>query len=182
MERCKLKHSLAFFQFRKLLPKAKLHDLMPLFNGRKNFLLEIMGTFKEQIKINEVQKVIDTASKVLPIDDIEIDGHGCHCHFERNLFCESFEEMGMTDPFNQPKSMLDSISEVRTFDFYTTVYPKSLTKEMIEAIKGKKQIDPPKCVFLPTQEIIRTMVRALIRFGNDENSVTFFDRFGLLDI
>lgn len=146
-----MKQSLAFFQFRKLLPKAKLHDLMPLFNGRKNYLLEIMGTFKEQIKINEVKKVIDDASKVLPVEDIEIEEHGCQPHFERNLFVESFEEMGMTDPFNQPKSILDGISEVRTFDFYTTVYPKSLTMEMIEAIRGKKHIDPPKCVFLPSQ-------------------------------
>jgi len=85
MERCKYKHSLAFFQYRKLLSKAKLHDLMPLFNGRKNYLLEIMGTFKEQIKINEVKKVIDDASKVLPIDEIDIQGHGCHSHFERNI-------------------------------------------------------------------------------------------------
>ena len=53
---------------------------------------------------------------------------------------------------------------------------------MLEAMKGKKFIAPPKCVFLPTQQVIRTMARALIRFGStDEDQETFFNRFGLLN-
>ena len=39
LARCKYRHALAFLQFRKLLPKAKLHDLMELFNDRKGNLL-----------------------------------------------------------------------------------------------------------------------------------------------
>lgn len=100
MERCKLKHSMAFFQYRKMLPNPKLHDLMPLFNEKKEFLLQIMRTFQQQIKENQVQRVVDPAGKLLEAKQFVLPGHGCDSHFERKLIVESFEEMGMCDPFN----------------------------------------------------------------------------------
>ena len=41
VQRCKFKHSLAFMQYRKLLPGAKICDIMEIFNGRKEHLLKI---------------------------------------------------------------------------------------------------------------------------------------------
>ena len=42
MNRCKLKHALAFFQFRKLLPEAPLHELKDIFNDRTKDLMKIL--------------------------------------------------------------------------------------------------------------------------------------------
>jgi hypothetical protein len=39
LQRCKFKHTIVFMQFRKLLPKPKLHDLMDIFFSRKEFFL-----------------------------------------------------------------------------------------------------------------------------------------------
>jgi hypothetical protein len=39
MQRCKFKHTIVFMQFRKLLPKPRLHDLMDIFFARKEFFL-----------------------------------------------------------------------------------------------------------------------------------------------
>ena len=46
IQRCKFKHSLAFMQFRKLLPGAKLSDIMEIFVDRKEHLLKIANHVK----------------------------------------------------------------------------------------------------------------------------------------
>jgi hypothetical protein len=51
MERCKFKHNLVFMQFRKLLPKAKLHDLMEIFHARKAFFLDTIA--KAELLVNK---------------------------------------------------------------------------------------------------------------------------------
>jgi hypothetical protein len=51
MERCKFKHTLVFIQFRKLLPKAKLHDLMEIFHSRKAFFLDMIA--KSEFLVNK---------------------------------------------------------------------------------------------------------------------------------
>ena len=51
MERCKFKHNLVFMQFRKLLPKAKLHDLMEIFHARKAIFLDSIA--KAELLVNK---------------------------------------------------------------------------------------------------------------------------------
>ena len=51
LERCKFKHTLVFMQFRKLLPKAKLHDLMEIFHSRKDFFLNMLA--KSEFLVNK---------------------------------------------------------------------------------------------------------------------------------
>ena len=41
--------------------------------------------------------------------------------------------------------------------------------------------DHPKLIFVPSQDIIRTMIRALVEWGNKEPENIFLLRFGLLE-
>jgi hypothetical protein len=43
MQRCKFKHTIVFMQFRKLLPKAKLHCLIDIFKSRKEFFVKMVN-------------------------------------------------------------------------------------------------------------------------------------------
>ena len=53
---------------------------------------------------------------------------------DRTNKCHTFEEVGMTNPFKIKKSLGDALSEIRTFDFYTEVYPRAATQAIFEAI------------------------------------------------
>ena len=53
---------------------------------------------------------------------------------DRENKVSNFYELGMTDPFKTKKSIKDAISEVKTFDFYTEVYPSTVMKCIIIAL------------------------------------------------
>jgi hypothetical protein len=55
IQRCKYKHSLAFMQFRKLLPGAKICDIMEIFNDRKEHLLKIAQRVQSRIKTGKLK-------------------------------------------------------------------------------------------------------------------------------
>lgn len=38
----------------------------------------------------------------------------------------SFDEVGMADPFSTKTSLVDAVKTVKTFDFYTYVYPDEI--------------------------------------------------------
>jgi hypothetical protein len=93
---------------------------------------------------------------------------------------ESLEEIGMTDPFRTRKSLKDTISIVRTFDFYTEVYPNQVMSDIIAAIKVSSSIQPPKTMFVPGKKLTRKMIRAICKYGKTEDTEKFFLRFGLI--
>jgi hypothetical protein len=45
---------------------------------------------------------------------------------DRKNLVTTFHEIGLTDPFNTRKTFYDAHLEIRTFDFYTEVYPHSV--------------------------------------------------------
>jgi len=49
LDRCKHRHALAFLQFRRILPKAKLHDLMEIFQDRKKYQTKLHAKMQELI-------------------------------------------------------------------------------------------------------------------------------------
>jgi hypothetical protein len=71
----------------------------------------------------------------------------------------------MTDPFDTKKSFSDALSEVRTFDFFTEVYPKSIFEKIAKSLEQGKKTQPPKTIFLPSRKLVRTVIRAMIKFG-----------------
>ena len=48
---------------------------------------------------------------------------------------ESFEELGMTDPFRTSKSLHEATACIKDFEFYKEVYPNMITGAILEAIK-----------------------------------------------
>jgi len=66
------------------------------------------------------------------------------------------------------------------FDFYTEVYPKYIFGAIIESIKKKETVKPPKCVFVPNKEVMRSMIKALVKYGSKDSDEVFLLRFGLI--
>ena len=46
--------------------------------------------------------------------------------------------------------------------------------------KGHKNVKPPKVIFLPHPNIVRLMVRAILKYGT-ENEQSFMMRFGIIE-
>jgi hypothetical protein len=91
----------------------------------------------------------------------------------------NFYELGMTDPFKTKKTIADAISEIKTFDFYTEVYPQSVMKSILEALKNNEKVQAPKCIFVPDKSMIMQMQKALYKFGPKDSEDIFLLRFGL---
>jgi hypothetical protein len=53
-------------------------------------------------------------------------------------------------------------------------------KAVFEAIENKTNIKPPKTVFMPGKNILRSMIRALIKYEKDDAEKLFL-RFGLIE-
>jgi hypothetical protein len=49
LERCKYHHSLAFVQFRRILPNAKLNDLTEMFQNRKDYMLRYLEKVQNMV-------------------------------------------------------------------------------------------------------------------------------------
>ena len=68
---------------------------------------------------------------------------------DRDNRIESFEEIGLADPYKTKESLRDAISICRTFDFYTEVYPDQVMTSIMAAV-ASGSIKPPKCIFVPS--------------------------------
>jgi hypothetical protein len=53
--------------------------------------------------------------------------------------------------------------------------------KLYEAVRKTNSIKPPKCIFIPTREMVRTMIRAIYKWGSTDTTEAFLLRFGLLD-
>ena len=85
----------------------------------------------------------------------------------------SFSCIGMADPFDTQASMSEAYEHIKKLDFFSQVYPESLTR-----VTGEKM---PKCIWLPYREMCEKIIKAVALYGNKENYEAFLLRFGLLD-
>ena len=85
----------------------------------------------------------------------------------------------MADPFATKATLVDAISHVKTFDFYTYVYPEDVIDQFLEAVTESDNLVLPKCIFVPSQKLCRKIIKATLKFGG-ENESRFFMRFGLV--
>jgi len=49
LDRCKVRHALAFFQFRRMIPGCHFQDLMNIFFDRKEYMIKIASMCKHLI-------------------------------------------------------------------------------------------------------------------------------------
>ena len=95
---------------------------------------------------------------------------------------QSFERSGMIDPFRN-ESILEAQKIAEEIQFETDVYPESVMnplRKKVDEDPYKDSFDHPKCIFVPSREITRTIIRAFIEFGSEPGNA-FLLRFGLLD-
>jgi len=92
----------------------------------------------------------------------------------------SFEALLILDP-NNKKSLEECEKVAQEIDFYTNVYPDSVIDPLIYNSKVKRSIIPPKCIFLPSKDMMRTIVKANLKYGKKDNLQEFLLRFGLLE-
>jgi hypothetical protein len=92
-----------------------------------------------------------------------------------------FEDVGMLDPFEIPKSFELAHEVLKQYNFYTEVYPDNVVSEILEATTEKRNMQPPKCIFVPSKKIVRTMIRAMAEYGATDSEECFLLRFGLLE-
>ena len=85
----------------------------------------------------------------------------------------------MADPFATKASLVDAISHVKTFDFYTYVYPEAIIEQLLKEIALCENLVLPKCIFVPSQKLCRKIIKATLKFGG-ESEEKFFLRFGLV--
>jgi hypothetical protein len=100
------------------------------------------------------------------------------CDMDTTNTVDTFEEVGMANPWSTKKSFLDALSHVKTFDFYTGVYGE-VPEEFKQAISNGEHIKPPKTRFVPSRTLIRKMMRAVVKYGDQGCQRTFLLRFGL---
>ena len=98
---------------------------------------------------------------------------------DRTNEVSNFYELGMTDPMKTKKSLKDAYSEVKTFDFFTEVYPASVMKSIMESIKHKEKVQPPRCIFMPNKSLLKQMIKGLLKYGAKDTEDIFLLRFGL---
>jgi hypothetical protein len=56
-----------------------------------------------------------------------------------------------------------------------------MLKALLEAYEKKQKVTYPKCLFIPSDKILRLFMKALAKFGNEDSVDVFLLRFGLID-
>ena len=141
--RCKILHSLAFFQWRyKNEPKAQKEDLKEIFEGKANFLKHsvmplpvLKGAVTEQV----IEIKAEKPGYAIFLEQVEIERH--------NNF-STFEEIGFQDPF-APNAKAKAEKVISQLTLGKNVYPDRL-------MEGPK---PPKCVFVPDKALMRKLIK-----------------------
>ena len=76
---------------------------------------------------------------------------------------QTFEEIGLINPYAVKKSLKNCIKEVASWDFYNNVYKEELLGDLISRVReGESKVPPPKCMFYPEQNLLRIMVKAVL--------------------
>ena len=95
----------------------------------------------------------------------------------------TFEEIGLCDPFNTESAHKKGIFKYKKYNMTTNIYPKQIMGPLVKAIKEDKLTDvkPPKCVFMPSADLIKQIIRGLLAFGTKESDKQVFLRFGIIE-
>lgn len=67
---------------------------------------------------------------------------------------KSFSTIQMFDPFDD-KALVNARNGLNRYNFLEEVYPKAVVSEMLQAVKEKRNIKPPKCIFIPSKDMVR---------------------------
>ena len=81
-------------------------------------------------------------------------------------------EICMVNPF---KTSVDEVTEnISGFNFFTPVYADQIIEE-------SGDFTLPKCIFLPSESVMKTFIKANISFANTDTLEQFLARFAILN-
>jgi hypothetical protein len=72
------------------------------------------------------------------------------------------EDILVVNPFDKKNSWKECQHNLQMYDFFTQVYPDSIMKQLLDAVRCDGSIKPPKCIFIPDRKIMQTMIKANI--------------------
>jgi hypothetical protein len=87
----------------------------------------------------------------------------------------------MCDPYNTEESLEKVLDNFTKSNFYLWLYPEKVMQKMKETIAKIGRSPPPKLIFMPTRELVRLMMRALLDFGPAYKESAFLLKFGLIE-
>ena len=58
---------------------------------------------------------------------------------------------------------------VKGFEFYYDIYPNIVVDSITKSLTTGSKFQAPRCIFVPTLRILRTIIRALLKFGGSED-------------
>jgi hypothetical protein len=90
------------------------------------------------------------------------------------------EDIIMINPLDEKKSTQKCKDNAIEYDFFSQVYPDHIIARVVAAALSEGKITPPKCIFKPSKELIRTMIRINIKYSKTDTLPRFLLRMGLL--
>ena len=100
---------------------------------------------------------------------------------DRVTVIKTLSEIGLIDPFSSKRKGEEAQQTLSLFDISKDIYPEKIMEPIREKYgMGHKFVNPPKVIFLPHPNIIRTMVRAILKYGT-EPEFAFMMRFGIVE-
>ena len=95
---------------------------------------------------------------------------------------ESFAQLCMSDPFSVKSGFDEPLDAAKLLKFKDDVYPRDgKSSKLLEALFKGDGYETVKCIFIPSREIVRSMVQCLVKYGNSESPTAFLLRFCLLE-
>jgi len=91
----------------------------------------------------------------------------------------TLEELGMSDPICPEESLKVAESVIKNLNFFYDMYPKEVMDKVKERIEYGYDMDPPKCIFVPSKDVMRTIIKGLLKFGHIEEEKLMLARLGL---
>ena len=91
---------------------------------------------------------------------------------------EKLEDFLMMDPSSDIKVVKKNLKKVKQLasrPFYNNVYPQKVIDE------ANKEGIPPRCIYLPTKELMRKLITYVAQKSKSETNETFLVKFGLLE-
>jgi hypothetical protein len=94
---------------------------------------------------------------------------------------DCLSDLIMYNPLEGKKQKEVARKTLKQYDFFTQVYPVNVLGLLLEAVRTKKSIKPPPCIFMPSKKVIKDMVISNLKFSKKDTIENFLLRFGLLD-
>ena len=185
ISRCNLVHTLAFLQFRRLLPCADITELKETFEARKDYALRVLSKVNDyKAGLQEFPQLELEREKLKDGGKSELAGFD-HLLMRVQLDCvtrvQEYAEVCMFDPFNEEASIVHAQEFIENAEFNEDIYPAGVIEPLINKIaESTGSYRHPRCIFLPSEKVVRSMLKALITFGKKDTTDQFLLRFGLL--